>query len=165
MRVYVIRHAAAGQAGDYPNDEERPLTRKGIDCMKVVAKGLAKIGVAPKKIYTSPLVRAKQTAEIVRKAVGKSADFEERDELKPGHAPAEVIAFLTDEGIEEAAIVGHEPQLGELVSLMVVESDEPVLDMKKASVACIDFEGPAEPGQGVVAWHLTPAVVSALLGK
>ena len=63
------------------------------------------------------------------------------------------------------AIVGHEPQLGEVVSLMVVESDEPVVDMKKASVACIDFEGPVVAGQGVVAWHLVPQVVEALYRK
>ncbi len=163
MRIYVVRHAAAGQPGSYTNDEERPLTDKGVAQMRLVARGLAALEIDPRAVFSSPLVRARQTADILARALGKKTRVAEADVLAPGHAPAEVVEFLAEEDVDEIAIVGHEPQLGNVVSLMVAGSDEPVVDMKKAAVACVEFEGKVEPGQGCVAWHLVPSVIEALL--
>lgn len=165
MRVYVIRHAAAAQRGAYANDNDRPLTGDGIARMKRVAKGLAALGIKPEPIYTSPLVRAKETAQIVAKALGGGAALEEADVLRPGVGASEVVTFLAKAKGDEAAIVGHEPQLGEVVALMVTGKTAPIVDMKKAAACAVDFEGAPAAGKGVIAWHAVPAVFEGLLGK
>jgi phosphohistidine phosphatase len=164
MKVYVIRHAAAADEADYDRDEERPLTKSGKATMKSVARLLTELAIAPGRIYTSPLLRARETADITAKALGKGGPVEEAGQLAPGHAPVEVVSMLAESGLDEAAVVGHEPQLGKLVSLMVAGSDTPVVDMRKASVACVEFDGPAAAGGGVVAWHIVPEI-ARIMGK
>ena len=67
MNLYILRHGiAADRSSKYPDDNLRPLTRKGIDRMRREAKGMSAIGIAPDVIISSPLVRAIQTAEIVQ---------------------------------------------------------------------------------------------------
>jgi phosphohistidine phosphatase len=165
MILYVVRHAAAADREAPKTDAERPLTDEGIARMKTVARGLARIGIVPAAIYTSPLLRARQTAAIVAKALGKGASVKDCDALSPGRDAAEVIEFLRRNPVESAAVVGHEPQLGDLVSLLVAGSAAPVVDMKKAAVSCIEFKGPPAAGKGTILWHLVPAVIEALLGK
>ena len=160
MTVYVIRHAAAELA--HPSgDAARRLTPDGVKRMKKVARALSSIGVRPEIIYTSPLARARETAEIVASALGET-DVVECEHLAPGHAPASVIDFLRHAKCRSAAVVGHEPQLGELVALMLCGSSRSVVDMKKASVACVEFDGPVGPSKGLLSWHLVPSIVESL---
>lgn len=161
MKIYVIRHAASADEADYDRDEERPLTKPGKATMKSVSRLLVELAIAPGRIYTSPLVRARETADIVAKALGKGASVKEARELAPGRAAVEVVEMLADSGLDEAAVVGHEPQLGRLVSLLVTGADAPVVGMRKSSVACIEFDGPAAAGGGVLAWHITPEIARA----
>ena len=165
MIVYVVRHAAAAERGAGKPDAERPLTQEGIARMKAVARGLCKVGIAPAVIYTSPLVRARQTADILAKALGKDWEATDCEALAPGHTALEVIEFLAKEGGDEAAIVGHEPQLGEVVALMVTGRPKETVDMKKASVACVQFDGRPAAGGGVILWHIVPSIIEKLAGK
>lgn len=158
MRVYVIRHAAAASREEYDSDFDRPLTKKGIATMKLVAARLASAGIRPERIFTSPLIRAVETAEIVAEALEEKVPVEECDELATGSA-ADVVSLLADTGLDEVAVVGHEPQLGEVVALMVAGNTDEIVDMKKASVACVDFDGSAAAGQGVLAWHVIPKIL------
>ena len=83
MEVYLIRHGIAAERGTYSNDDERPLVDKGINKTKKVAKSLREIGVVFDVICTSPLVRAKQTADILFEA-GLSSQIEIFSALAPG---------------------------------------------------------------------------------
>jgi len=163
--LYVVRHAAAADREAHMTDAERPLTGEGVARMKTVARGLARIGIAPAVICTSPALRARETAAIVAKALGKGVCVKDCDALLPGRDAAEVLEFLKRNPVEAAVVVGHEPQLGDLISLVVAGSAAPLVDMKKAAVSCIEFEGPPAAGKGVILWHLVPAVVEALLAK
>src|SRR5258706_7668086 len=64
--LYLVRHGVAEERGDaWPDDAKRPLTDEGISRMRKVTRGLAELGVSLDLILTSPLVRARQTAEIL----------------------------------------------------------------------------------------------------
>lgn len=69
MELYLIRHGIAAERGTYPKDEERPLTEKGRAKTQKVAQRLYALGLRFDFILTSPLVRARQTAEILKKLV------------------------------------------------------------------------------------------------
>jgi len=163
MRLVLMRHADAGDADParWPGDRERPLTDVGRREHARVAAALHRMGVTFDRILTSPLARARETAEIVASALGET-DVVECEHLAPGHAPASVIDFLKHAKCRSAAVVGHEPQLGELVALMLCGSSRSVVDMKKASVACVEFDGPIGPSKGLLSWHLVPSIVESL---
>ena len=74
MQLYLLRHGISGQHGDphYPNDDERPLTKKGRKKIAEEVAGLQDLGVNPDLILSSPLARAKETAEIVAEGQGTS---------------------------------------------------------------------------------------------
>lgn len=162
MIVHVIRHGAA-EASNPGGDPERRLTAEGIERMKHVAKALEKAGAAPKVILTSPLVRARETAEIAAKAL--ECGTEDCAQLAPSHSADDVIEALAGRKESEIALVGHEPQLGNMVGLMVTGIARQVVDMKKAAATRIDFDGPPRRAGGVIVWHLIPAVVEGMKGK
>jgi phosphohistidine phosphatase len=165
MIVYVIRHAAAAERGALGSDAERPLTKEGVARMKTVAGALCAIGATPSVIYTSPLVRARQTADIFAKALTGDRPIKECEVLRPGHSPAEVVEFLAKECAGDVAVVGHEPQLGDLVALMVTGRTKEVVDMKKASACCVEFDNRPAAGKGHIVWHLVPGIIERLVGQ
>lgn len=163
MLVYVVRHAEAAPREDYPRDEDRPLTERGRVLIGTVAEALEALGASPSPVYTSPLVRARETAEIVASRLG-GARVDEVEALAGGHEAREVIDFLAGVRFTEVAVVGHAPQLDEVVSLMIAGSCDKTVDISKASVACVAFDGEVRAGRGVLKWHLVPKVVEALSG-
>lgn len=112
MELYLIRHGLAGQHGDYPNDDERPLTNEGKRKTEQVARRFQSLGLHFDLILTSPLIRAKQTAEILKSA-HLSDSLEVAGYLAPGgdiqswHSWFE--SWRTPE--KTLALVGHEPDL------------------------------------------------------
>ena len=95
MRIALIRHAIAEDRHEFSktgnSDEHRPLTAKGQSKMKENAKGIFKVLPDLKHIYTSPLTRAQQTAEILQ-YMGEKVEIEECSLLKPFTNPSEIIA-------------------------------------------------------------------------
>ena len=103
MRIHLCRHAEA-----YPcdPDELRELTRAGRDGAKILADRLAELAEPPRVVVTSPLVRARQTAEPVAERLG--CELLVRDELAPG-ATADSLRSAV-EGLEgPVAAVCHQP--------------------------------------------------------
>lgn len=164
MLVYVVRHGTAGERGDYDDDFKRPLTRDGAARFKTVARALADIGIMPEKIFTSAYLRARETADMLAHAIHREV-VEDRKELDVGHAPEDVLDLLCDAQLGEVALVGHEPQLGHVISLMVAGAQTDIVDLKKSSVTAIEFEGRCGAGKGVILWHLVPSVIEALVKK
>src|SRR6188508_2488209 len=93
MRLIIIRHAIAVERGT-PDiaDEERPLTRKGEQRFRAAARGLARIEARPDVLLTSPLPRARQTAEIAAQAWGKIKP--KKADVLGGGSFAEVAGIL-----------------------------------------------------------------------
>jgi phosphohistidine phosphatase len=164
MNLLVIRHARAENAEEFAktgaSDELRPLTGDGRERMRQAAAGLHRLVDALDVLASSPLVRARETADIV------AAEFEgpaitELDELRPEAPPEEFVEWLQTAGSEETiAIVGHQPQLSGLVGWLLAGRRDEVAQIKKGSALMLELNtrGRRRIGErsGVLLWSLTP---------
>jgi phosphohistidine phosphatase len=162
MRVYFLRHGAAEEAASGQSDADRRLTKKGTKQMKVVAAGMDRIGVRPDVILTSPLARARETAEIAAAALGLTDRMHEAPELACGCTLSGLSRLLAKHGNPESVmVVGHEPDFSTMVGQFTGGG---AVDMKKAGLALVEAEGIA-PGRGCLLWLLTPTHLEAAAGK
>src|SRR5262245_38058008 len=108
MIVYIVRHAWAGESGDpkYPDDTQRPLTSEGKKRFRKVVKQLSKRDVAPQRVATSPLVRCRQTAEILVDVLPEVPSLTVVDAMAPGAHWDDVLPWVQhQEGVDEVALV------------------------------------------------------------
>jgi phosphohistidine phosphatase len=165
VQLYVVRHAIAHNRGDdWPDDRLRPLTAAGSARMAKQARGLVAVGVTFDQILTSPLVRARQSADVLAGAFRAAPRIVEVPALEPGRAPKDVAAALGNFTRHTAlAIIGHEPGLGEL-SAWLIGLRGP-LAFKKGSVALIEVAVlPPPAGSGELRWFVTPRILRKLRG-
>jgi len=160
--LYIVRHAIAGVRGDeWPDDDKRPVTRKGAAKMRQAVRGLDALGARIDLVLTSPLVRARQTADILADGLDPSPTLDVTNALAPGHPPAAIAEALgAHKGCRAIALVGHEPDLGVLAAWLL-GAREP-LPFKKGGVCRIDVPGlpPAQDGQ--LRWFATPRMLRGL---
>src|SRR5512147_1139240 len=118
MELYFLRHGIAVDVGpEGSGDAGRPLTAEGIKKMKEEARGLRRLDVRPDVLLSSPLVRASQTAEIVRHALG--LDSRLVDALAPGCDVARLRDLLGEyRSAERIMVVGHEPDFSDLIGAL-----------------------------------------------
>ncbi len=165
MQLYLIRHAIAvdrGAAG-VVDDRSRELTIDGIRKMRRVAAGLSKLIEELDEVWTSPLVRARQTAEIVCEEFGLRRPPQTVPALEPGGKPQDIVARLVKHaGREGIALVGHEPDLGELATFLIAGTRRSGIRFKKGGVACIEISDFHAPVRGELCWLLTPGQLRAI---
>jgi phosphohistidine phosphatase len=161
MRVLIIRHAIAMPHGT-PGipDEARPLTAEGVRRFRRGARGLARIVDAPHVIWTSPLPRARRTAEIAAQAWGCAAPV---DAPVLVEARFEAVARLIAKrrGAELVALVGHEPSLSALVARWLGSSDAQRFALKKGGAVLLELGKTARAGASLI-WALPPRVLREL---
>lgn len=137
MEVYFIRHGIAAERGTYADDEQRPLIAKGKVKTAKVAERLLATGLKFDLILSSPLVRADRTAEILKQA-GLSKTIETFTPLKPDGEIAEWLEWLESYRLEnpkaKIALVGHQPDLGEWIEMLIWGNVKNQLVLKKAGV-------------------------------
>ncbi len=152
MQLYILRHGLAGDRAEWNGDDaKRPLTNKGKKKMAREAKRFVALGVHPDVILTSPLVRARQTADIVACELG--VDLQEDQRLAPGFAIDDLADVLREhERAKVLMLVGHEPDLSEVAGNLVGGGR---LSMKKGGLACISVTNPSSL-QGELICLLTP---------
>ena len=159
--IYLIRHAIAEERGEeWPDDDLRPLTQEGVRRFSEAARGLLSFALPPEHVITSPLVRARQTAELLAAAAEPALPLVVIDELSPGHAPSSVLTKVRKLGDwERVALVGHEPDLGYLAGELV-GAGRP-LPFKKGGACCIDVTW-GRPPRGTLVWFLPPKLLRLL---
>jgi len=159
VRIYIVRHAIAEARGPvWPVDEDRPLTPRGLARMREIAARLADRGVQVERIWSSPALRARQTADVLAPLWTTGGVVEVVPELAPGYAPARAGAALAARPAPGAvALVGHEPTLGLLTAWMI--GAEAPLPFKKGGVARVDCSDGLAAGHGQLAWLVTPKLV------
>jgi phosphohistidine phosphatase len=156
VKVYVVRHGEAEEHEPGRRDEERELTGPGRAEFEQVVAGLAVLGVRLDAILTSPLIRARQTAEILARALPGPPPAQ-ADALAPGGSFESIFRALRSPDAEaRIALVGHEPSLGALVSLATTGVASDGTPLKKGGVACVKFAGTPRPKGATLAWLLTP---------
>lgn len=157
MRLYLMRHGKAveaGKTGDRP-DADRPLSVQGARISRAVAGGLAALGVAPDRVFSSPLPRACRTAEIVSRILG-SGTVEALPLLSPGAPAGRAMAWLQGRREQSLLLVGHMPDMAVLASQLVCGHAQAAFDFRKSGVCCIAFPDRALPGTGCLEWLMPP---------
>src|SRR5437868_3610663 len=159
MDLYLIRHGEAQPLGEggIQDDAERPLTALGHAQCPPLAAALQRLGVHLDKVVTSPLLRARQTAEgLLRYWTGPVPDLLVCDDVGPGGKRRKLTRFLRDLEVSAAAVVGHMPDLGEYAGYLI-GSRKAQVDLAKGGVARITFEGGAPgKGDGTLVWLISP---------
>ena len=166
MKIYLVRHGIATEriGGAVLNDSMRPLTDEGRQESKSVAQGLKRINVKPNFFVSSPLVRAKQTAEIFAEVLGgDSSEVKICDALAPGGSPSTLYKFLRELGnFQEVALFGHEPDIGMLAATLLDAAHELRLPFKKAGVCRVDVYDLPPSTPGILKWFITPKIATIL---
>jgi len=162
--IYIVRHAIAAERGEaWPDDSKRPLTTRGVHRFRDSLGGLKWLDFAVDEIFSSPLVRAKQTADLLAAGVQGGVGVKILEALAPGHAPAVVMAQLAKSAKRQrVALVGHEPDLGGLAAHLIGASRP--LALKKGGMCRIDIGAFSPRRTGSLVWFLTPKVLRKLAG-
>jgi phosphohistidine phosphatase len=165
VELYLVRHAIAfdHDPAAWPDDRARPLTEKGKARMRKAAAGLRALGVVPEALLSSGLVRAWQTAELLRQH-GDWPAPRECAALEVGRTPYDVLDALQPfRGAASVGLVSHEPNLHELAGyLLMGDGGRPLLEFRKGAVACLALSG-EDPRAGTAAlrWLVQPRVLRA----
>jgi phosphohistidine phosphatase len=159
FELYLIRHGLAADRGEnYPDDTKRPLTSEGIQKLKKEGKALVALDVTFDVVLTSPLVRTRQTAEIIAASFRDAPPLVNVQALAPGGTHNGIIDELAKQHRRRRiAIVGHEPGIGELAGRLV--GLRRPLEFKKGSIARIDVAALPPAGPGELRWFLSPRIL------
>jgi len=163
LELYLVRHAIAAERGPkYPDDRLRPLTVAGSKKFAASVPGLVEMGVAIDFVLTSPLVRARETAQLLAAGLKPKPAITEIEALAPGGRPQAIIEAIKTHGRRHRrlALVGHEPDLGELAARLL--GARGMVEFKKGGVCLIDVDGATPGGPGTLRWMLTPKALRAL---
>jgi phosphohistidine phosphatase len=165
--LYLVRHGVAEAPAANVGDEERRLTPGGVRKMQRAALGLKRLGVAPDRILTSPLHRARETAEILRAALAADLTLQTYPPLAIGQHPEAVVRGLRPfRRARHLVLVGHQPQMSELASYLLTGSPGVVLPpFKKGAVAAVEVAALPPPLPGSLHWFLQPKQLRALVPR
>jgi phosphohistidine phosphatase len=165
MKIYIVRHAIAVPHGTPGVEEDqRPLTPEGVKKMRKAALGLRALEVEPGLVLSSPLPRARQTAEILVEELGKPR-LQFSNSLAPGGRRADLYEELSRLKTVDAMLVGHQPSLGEIAGEIAWGSAEHYLELKKGGACAIDMEQLRPKPRGILLWLATPSMLRELAGQ
>lgn len=157
MKLYLVRHGEAEALA--PTDHERELTDNGRERITKSAQVLKRLGIAPKVIYSSPRIRAKQTAELIAAAL--DMDITITEEVNFGFDESNIKTLIKDmRSRDEVMFVGHNPDMSQIVHKMSGAS----VGMKKGGLARIDLVS-TKVHRGELVWLIAPKVFDALYGQ
>ena len=163
MIVYIVRHGIAAPSRPGVADRNRELTEKGIAKMRKAAAGLAAIEAIPDVILSSPLTRARQTADILMAAFGGRPAFQVAPALAPPGDRTELYKEIrTHEVHDSVMLVGHEPSLSALAGEILSGSPGCFLDLKKGGACAIGIAKMSPAPSGSLHWLIPPAILRKL---
>ena len=155
MRLYLLRHAIAEDGAGMP-DSRRQLTEEGRQKLRKVLQQASKSGLHPDFILSSPYVRARQTAEIAVEELRYQGELVSSDQLTPYASPHKTWDELREyRQAGEILVVGHNPHLSELVSLLT-GARAGAVEMKKAGLACLELISAGPQPRATLHWLMTP---------
>jgi phosphohistidine phosphatase len=164
MDVYLVRHAIGAQrdSARWPDDSERPLTPDGAARFERAARGLRRVVPEVDVVLTSPYVRAWQTAEILEREAGWPAP-ERAAELEASRATVDAVDLLRRRASGSVALVGHEPNLSSLASLLLAGDQHTVaIELKKGAAILLTVSPEVRPGSALLRWSATPKILRTL---
>jgi phosphohistidine phosphatase len=166
MKLYLLRHAIAAErdGNKYPDDGQRPLTRAGYKKMIKIARALYKMDIRIDLILSSPLLRARETADITRKYLHLKKDcLVLNDQLAPLGEPSQLITDIqTKYMLNCLLLVGHEPDMSNLISLLLSGDRSLSITMKKGGICCLSVDELVAGKCATLEWLMTPAQLVSL---
>jgi len=164
MDLYLVRHAIAEprDGNRWSDDSQRPLTPDGSERFRAESRGLRRIGVSVEALLSSSHVRAWQTAEILTEEAGWPS-AQRCVELEPPSSSSACLEVVGARSESSLALVGHEPNLSELASLLLSGSENALrLELKKGGVILLHSLGRPVAGTGILRWSLSPKILRRL---
>lgn len=162
MKLYILRHGDAVESGDPRfKENERPLTPKGIQRTKELAHALKQMEIAFDFILSSPLARARETAEIIGRGVKFSGQLELTDDLALSGSMADLVKHLNmlRPVPENVLLIGHEPYLSGFISLLCTGGPGLPITMKKGGLCRLDVESPRCDKCATLEWLAPPRLI------
>jgi len=160
MNLFLLRHGIAVERGTpgCERDADRPLTPKGERRLGRIADAMGVMGLAFDLILSSPYVRARQTAAIVTDALGLKNKLKFSEALVPDGDAKMLIAALNKlkPPPENILLVGHEPNLSELIATLISGDQRSAIDLKKGGLCKLEVESLRHGRCATLAWLLTP---------
>ena len=156
MVLYLFRHGIAGPAPPGQGDAARTLTPEGIDQLKRQARALERAGFRMDRLLTSPLVRARQTADLLAPALGVPSETDTL--LQPGFTLDDAAELLARHAQAwRLMFVGHQPDPGRLVRFLTGSNAK----MLTGTMAVIDVQA-VRPSGGLLLGLYDPEVMARL---
>jgi phosphohistidine phosphatase len=157
LELFVLRHGEAGKAlPPSPKELQRPLTEAGREEIESIGKSLKSWGLNFDIVLTSPLRRAKETAETVAKVLEIEDRLEESDDLKPEGNRLQLFNKLSKMKSQASVlIVGHEPYLSVLIGDIIAGNPNSHISLKKGGMAKIEIDTFSPKILGELKWLLT----------
>jgi phosphohistidine phosphatase len=160
MEIVIVRHAIAVEREEWAStdqqDDVRPLTADGKKKFERAAAGIHELAPDIEEIWTSPFARAHETALILQKAYGK-IDLSRMPDLVFGGPKERLIRKLRFSSLKKLALVGHEPDLSELVSMLLLNRGVFLdLEIKKGSALCLELQWGKRLSEAKLLWMMTP---------
>jgi phosphohistidine phosphatase len=162
MELYILRHGIAVERGSpgYKKDGDRPLTKEGEEKMRQIAEAMLVMDLKFDLILSSPYIRAEQTARIVATELDEDVTFTEF--LLPNANALELIREINDEKPQRVLLVGHEPDLSRLASLLVTGASDATIELKKGGLCKLTLDKLAFAQCATLNWLLTPRLLRQL---
>lgn len=157
----LFRHGPAADLGPGETDAARPLTVEGRRKTQRAARGLRRLDLGIDRIYTSPLARGAQTAEILAEVLGLEPP-RVTDALLPEAPPRKSLDLLAEAGSECPVLVGHNPNLTSVLCLLLGMPDEEGVLLKKAGLAFLSLRGLRPEARATLRLLIPPAVLRRL---
>jgi len=166
MELYILRHAIAAErsSAGHSSDSQRPLTPEGLRKLKRIVRGMKSIELSFDLILSSPYMRARQTADVVATTLGLESVLELSVLLEPGAELQALIADLASRsmGVDRILLVGHEPMLSSLTSLLLSGDEDLDITLKKGGLCKLAIRT-ISPGRcATLEWLLTPRYLASL---
>ena len=167
MNLYILRHGIAVEPGTrgYEKDADRPLTPEGERKLSQIAEAMEALDLTFDLILSSPYLRARQTAEIVTEEFKAAKKLELSDSLTPGGSTKKLVELLNhlQPPPENVLLVGHEPHLSTLISLLVFGEATSAVVMKKGGLCKLATESLKHGRCAALEWLLTPKQMALMI--
>jgi phosphohistidine phosphatase len=167
MNIHLLRHGIAAPLAEENDfrDEKRRLTPEGELKLRRAAQGLKLLQVSFDLVVSSPLIRAKETAEIIAEVLKYKPAIDIWDELEPEGPPESVCSRLRSHSEKGSLLlVGHQPSIGVLASYLLTGNSSRSLPFKKGSIFSLEITDLPPVGIGNLNWMLSSRMLRQIAG-
>jgi phosphohistidine phosphatase len=163
MNLSFLRHGVATET-DEGGDHARPLTEEGREKTRRVAEGLKRLAISFDLILSSPLVRARETAEIMAAALDAKKALKLSERLAPGGTLQALVDELLRNHVrcEEVMLIGHEPDFSRHIAVLTSGRPTLQLEMKKAGLCRLQVDELRAGRCATLQWLLPPKLLARL---